>query len=109
MKNKQRRLQITLTPEQWELIGELHELTGTAKATLISEALGWVLPVIQNHIEALRIVQERPHEAQRIVSRQANELLGDLAQAQLDLDAAIDGRTVKGRARRRRDAGASTK
>lgn len=97
MKNKNRRLQITLTPEAWALVNEVHDRTGRAKSGIISEVLDWVLPVLQNQLDALRLASEQPQEAQRIVARQANELIGMMAQSQLDLDAAIDGRTVKGK------------
>lgn len=99
--NKHRRLQITLTPEAWKLVNEVNALTGQAKAGIISEVLDWVLPVLQNQIDALRLASEQPLEAQRIVARQANELIGQMAQSQLDLDAAIDGRTLKGKRAKR--------
>ena len=108
MAGKRKRLLITPSDEVWALIDEVHQLTGTPKAAIVSEMLDEIAPVFQNTIHALRIVQEQPREAQRLIQNFANESLGKLAQASLDLDAAIDGRTVKGkRSRRRRDAGAT--
>lgn len=105
---KRKRLQITLSDEVWELVNEVHALTGTPKAAVISEILDEVAPVFQNTIQALRIVKEQPREAQRLVQNMANSAIAKVSQASLDLDAALDGRTVKGqRARRRASAGAS--
>lgn len=110
MATKRKRVNVTLSDEVWALVNEVHELTGTPKAAVISEILDEVAPVFQNTIHALRIVKEQPREAQRLVQNFANEAIGKATQAALDLDAAIDARTVKGqRARRRRDAGTTGK
>ena len=104
MATKRKRLNVTLSDEVWALVNEVHALTGTPKSAVISEILDEIAPVFQNTINALRIVQDQPREAQRLIQNFANESVGKLAQAQLNLDAAIDARTVKGkRARRRRD------
>lgn len=101
---KRKRVNVTLSDEVWALVEELHGLTGTPKAAVISEMLDEIAPVFRNTIEAVRIVQEQPREAQRLIQNFANEAVAKNAQAMLDLDAALDGRTVKGkRARRRRD------
>lgn len=96
-KKRARRLQVTPSPEVMALVDEVHALTGTARAAIVSEILDEVAPVFQNMIQALRVVQEQPREAQRLVQNMANEALAKVAQANLDLDAAIDGRTVKGK------------
>lgn len=102
--SKRKRVNVTLSDEVWALVEELHGLTGTPKAAVISEMLDEIAPVFRNTIEAVRIVQEQPREAQRLIQNFANEAVAKNAQAMLDLDAALDGRTVKGkRARRRRD------
>ena len=104
MATKQKRLQVTLSPEVRALVEEVHQLTGTPRAAIVSEMLDEIAPVFQNTIHALRIVKEQPREAQRLIQNFANEAIGKATQAALDLDAAMDGRTVKGqRARRRRD------
>ncbi len=104
MAAKQKRLQVTLSPEVRALVEEVHQLTGTPRAAIVSEMLDEIAPVFQNTIHALRIVKEQPREAQRLIQNFANEAIGRATQAALDLDAAMDGRTVKGqRARRRRD------
>lgn len=104
---KRKRVLVTPSDEAWALIEEVHKLTGTPKAAIISEILDEVAPVFQNTINALRIVQEQPREAQRLIQNFANEAIGKVAQASLDLDAAMDGRTVKGKRARRRRAGAT--
>lgn len=104
MAAKQKRLQVTLSSEVRALVEEVHQLTGTPRAAIVSEMLDEIAPVFQNTIHALRIVKEQPREAQRLIQNFANEAIGKATQAALDLDAAMDGRTVKGqRARRRRD------
>lgn len=104
MTAKQKRLQVTLSPEVRALVEEVHQLTGTPRAAIVSEMLDEIAPVFQNTIHALRIVKEQPREAQRLIQNFANEAIGKATQAALDLDSAMDGRTVKGqRARRRRD------
>ena len=104
MATKQKRLQVTLSPEVRALVEEVHQLTGTPRAAIVSEMLDEIAPVFQNTIHALRIVKEQPREAHRLIQNFANEAIGKATQAALDLDAAMDGRTVKGqRARRRRD------
>lgn len=108
MSSKRKRLQITLSDEVWALVDEVHSLTGTPKAAVISEILDQVSPVFLNTIHALRIVQEQPREAQRLIQNYANEAIGNLAQASLDLDKAIDGRTVKGKRSRRARANGAT-
>ena len=108
MTTKRKRLQVTLSDEVWELVNEVHALTGTPKAAVISEILDEVAPVFQNTIHALRIVKEQPREAQRLIQNMANSAIAQASQAALDLDSALDARTVKGqRARRRASAGAS--
>lgn len=100
MPAKSKRLQVTLTPEVWRLVDEIHELTGAAKSGIISEMLSEVAPVFMNQIQALRVLKESPQEAARLVQNFSNESISKLAQANLELDAVIDGRTVKGRAKR---------
>ena len=102
MPTKRRRIQVTPSDEVWKLVDEVHALTGTPKAAILAEILDEVAPVFTSQIQALRVLQESPREAQRLIQNFANESVGKLAQASLDLDAAIDGRTVKGRRARRK-------
>lgn len=104
---KRKRINITPSDEVWALVDEVHALTGTPKASILAEILDEVAPVFTNQIQALRMLQEQPREAQRLMQNFANQSVGKLAQASLDLDTAIDARTVKG-ARKRRAAGGHT-
>ena len=97
MATKRKRVQVTLSDEVWALVEEVHALTGTPKSAVISEMLDQVAPVIQTQIGALRLLKEQPREAQRLVQNFANEAIAKVAQASLDLDAAMDARTVKGK------------
>jgi hypothetical protein len=105
MPTNRKRLVLTPSDEVWELVDEVHRLTGTPKSAIVSEILDEVAPVFQNTIQALRLVAEQPREAQRLVQNFANESVGRLAQSQLDLDKAIDGRTVKGKRGKRGASG----
>lgn len=98
MAGKRKRLLITPSDEVWALIDEVHKYTGTAKAAIVAEILDEIAPVFQTQIQALRVLQESPQEAQRLMQNFANESVGKLAQASLDLDKAVaDARTVKGK------------
>lgn len=105
---KRQRMNVTISDEVLALVNEVHTLTGTPKAAVLSEILDMVVPAMQTQIHALRMMKDAPREAQRLLNGFAAESIGQLAQAQLDLDEAIDGRTVKGaRARRRRNVRAT--
>ena len=105
MPAKYKRLQLTLSPHVWELVDEIHSLTGTPKAAIISEILDEVAPVFANQIQALRMLKDQPREAQRLIQNFANESIGKVVQVQLDIDAALDGRTVEGKKAGRRRNG----
>lgn len=97
MPTTRKRIQVTPSDEAWALIEEMHALTGIPRAAVISEILDEVTPVFQSQIQALRVLKESPREAQRIIQNFANEAVVKLAQVNLDLDAALDPRTVKGK------------
>lgn len=102
MPTTRRRINLTPSDTVWQLVDEVHELTGTPKAAIISEILDEVVPVFLTQIQALRILQERPQEAKRLIQNFANESIGKLAHQQLLLDEAFDGRTVAGKKAKRR-------
>lgn len=97
MTTKRKRLQVTLSDEAWDLINEVHDMTGTAKSAILSEIIDEVIPVFRNQIQALRLLKDQPREAQRIIQNFANESIGRVAQQQLELSAAFDARTVQGK------------
>lgn len=105
--NRNPRVAVTLTPEGMKVLDELAELLQQPKAAVVAELIDEALPALQTAIQALRIAAEQPREAQRLIGQYAAKATRELSQQQLDLDAAIDARTVKGkRARRRRDGAA---
>ena len=99
MPTTRNRIMITPSDEALALVNELNALTGTPKAAIVSELLDQVAPVIKSHIQAVRYASEgRVEEAQKIINRFAAETIGQLSQAQLELDTAVtDARTVKGK------------
>lgn len=97
MPTKVPRVAVTLTPEARKLVEEVGALTNRSHSAIVSELLDAALPALQAVRDALRVIADQPREAQRLMERVTNQALVDVAQAQLDLDAAIDARTVKGK------------
>lgn len=97
-----KRLMITPTDEVLLLINEMARLMEIPKSAVVLLILDQVKPGMQTTIEALRIVKEQPREAQRLMSNFSARATMELAQQQLELDAAIDARTVKGKLAKRR-------
>lgn len=102
MAAKYPRVLVTLNEETLRLVLGLSELTGRSRSAVIGEVLEMALPALQTMLEAAKVLKEKPLEAQRMMNRFASSATAELAQAQLDLDSAIDSRTVK--AKRRRNA-----
>ena len=102
------RVAVTLSPESLRLLNEISEVMGQPKAALVAELVDAALPAIQTTLQALKVAKEQPLEAQRLMSNYAAKATMELSQQQLELDAAIDARTVKGRARKRRASGRAT-
>lgn len=98
-KTQNKRVAVTLSPEGLKLMNELSTLTGQPKSALLSEMVDTALPAFQTTVEALRLIQEQPREAQRLLANFTSEALMQVSQSQLDLDASIDARTVKGKRR----------
>lgn len=98
------RVAVTLSPESLRLLDEISEALEQPKSALVAELVDAALPALQATVEALRVIKEQPREAQRLMANFGAQAVMELSQQQLELDAAIDARTVKGkRARRRRD------
>lgn len=100
--NRNPRVNVTLTREGMRVLEELSALLEQPKAAVVAELVDSALPALQATVEALRVAKEQPREAQRLMANYAAQASMELAQEQLDLDAAIDGRTVKGRMVKRR-------
>lgn len=97
MSPKRKRLLITPSDEVWALIDAMHKLTKQPKAALVSEILDEISPAFATQLEALRVLADRPQEALKLMQDASSEKVAELAQANLDLEAALDPRTVKGR------------
>jgi hypothetical protein len=78
MPTLRKRINITPSDEVWALIDQVHALTGTPKAAIVSELLEEIAPVFQTTIQALSLVKEQPREAQRLVQNFANESVASL-------------------------------
>ena len=98
---KSPRVYVTLSPEANDLVFQVAKITGQSKSSIVAELMDVALPALQQLGEALKVVKDAPLEAQRMMTRFANAATGELDQAMLDLDAAIDPRTVKGKRVRR--------
>lgn len=98
--NRNPRVQVTLSPEAMAVLDELATLSEQPKAAIVSELVDVALPAMSVTLEALRVVLRQPDEARKLLSQFAHQQTAHLAQAQLDLDASLDARTVKGRRRK---------
>ncbi|KJJ58722.1 hypothetical protein NG01_11505, partial [Corynebacterium diphtheriae] len=78
----------------------LATLSGQPKAAIVSELVDVALPAMSVTLDALRVVRRQPEEARKLLSQFAHQQTAHLAQVQLELDAALDARTVKGRRRK---------
>lgn len=99
--NRNPRVQVTLSGEAMAILEEMATLSNGSKAAIVSELVDAALPAMQVSLNALRVLSKQPDEARRLLSEFAAEATGKLAQAQLDLDVALDKRTVKGRRRKK--------
>ena len=97
MATRNKRVQVALSDETARLVDELHAMSGQSKSSIISELLDQVAPALQTTLEALRLLQDRPREAQRLLKNFTHSAIATVTQASLDLDASIDKRTVKGK------------
>lgn len=95
------RVAVTFSPESMRVLDQLSAALGQPKSALISELIDEALPALVAAVEALKVVKEQPREAQRLMTNFAAQASMELAQEQLAFDAALDGRTVKGKRRRK--------
>ena len=94
---KRPRVLVTPSPAVWQLLEEVHKLTGTPKAALISEMLDDVAPVYRGQLEAHRKLAEAPDMARQIISQTGWEAVHQIAQAQLDLPPGKKRRAARAR------------
>lgn len=84
------RMQVTPSETAFRLLRELSRLTGQAPATLTRELLDEAVPALEATLEAFRLMEKRPEQAQAAMARVAAMAVRDLSQAQLDLDTALE-------------------
>lgn len=96
-RRRNHRVAVTFTPETLSALDELSARLGRPKAALVSELVDQTLPALLTTLEALRVMQKQPREAQRLVQEFVVESVAKLGQARLELDAVIDKRTLRGR------------
>lgn len=97
MAGRRNRVLVTPSDEAWRLLEELHQLGGQPRAAIVAELLDVALPALETSLQALRLLKDQPREAQRLLSNFTAAAVAQASQATLDLDAAIDARTVKGK------------
>lgn len=91
------RVAVTFSPEAMKVLDELSDAMKQPKSSIVAELIDEALPALVAAVEALKVVKEQPREAQRLMSNFAAQATMELAQEQLAFDAAVDGRTVKGK------------
>ena len=69
------------------LVRRLSEASGQSRASIVSELMDDIAPVIQGQLEAFERIAARPDQAREHVQAFANEATAMIAQAMLDLPA----------------------
>lgn len=95
--NRNPRVAVTLTPEVMKILDDLSAVLDKPKAAFVAELLDASLPALHQMASSLRIAKDQPSEAKRLIEDFTAQALADISQPELDLDANVDGRTVKGR------------
>ena len=88
----EKRITFTPTGRVGALLREVQKVTGQSPAAVVRELLEEAAPALEVMIEAAKLVQTRPDQAQAAIARLAARATVDLHQAQLDLDTAIKAR-----------------
>jgi predicted translin family RNA/ssDNA-binding protein len=97
-------MHVTPSETTFRLLRELSKLTGTAPATMVRELLDEATPALETMLEAVRMMKDRPAQAQAAMARLAAASVRDLSQAQLDLDAALQKKPGRKPASKGREA-----
>lgn len=108
MATRNKRVQVALSDEVTRLVDELHELTGQTKSSIISELMDQVAPALHTTLQALKLLNEQPLEAQRLIQNFTNEAVMGAAQASLEFDQALQSRSRKGKRSRKGGLGAKS-
>lgn len=86
---KRRRVQVTLSEENWRLVERIAEKKGVGKATLLAEIYESVIPALDLTMKALELAEESPREAQRLVTNYGAEVVMQLQQEHLAFDEVV--------------------
>ena len=103
-----KRIQVTLSDEAWTLLDALSEASKQPRAAMIAELVDMALPALMTMLEAVKVINDQPREAQRLLNNFTSKAMMDVSQAQLELDSSIDARTVKGKRARRKGSDGPT-
>lgn len=77
------------------MVEEISDLTGTPKASILSEIFDQTLPSFVNTVQALRVAKEQPREAQRLITNFAARSVMELQQAHLEFDKLLTDHEAK--------------
>lgn len=91
------------------LMEQVSKLSGQSKASIVSELMDEIAPVVQGQIDALKSLAASPEKARQYVQDYAAKATADIAQISMDFAASEDARTVEGQKARRRAARAAPK
>lgn len=93
MPTNKRRLQVTLTPEMWEVIDRFHAVTGQSRSSLLVEFLEPVLGQMDDIVQLLEQMAEKRDGALRETQAAVCDAVSRLTEAARDaiseLDAAV--------------------
>lgn len=95
---KNPRIAFVPSDQVLRLVRQLSELNGQSMASIVSEMMDVISPVVQGQIDALLKVAATPEMAREIVEGYFDECVDQLAQAKLDFEAEADGRSVQTKA-----------
>jgi hypothetical protein len=79
-----------------ELVSQMAEASGQSRASIVSELMTDLAPVIRGQIEAFQKIAARPEEARQYITELANDSRAVIAQTELEFDKAKRRRKRKG-------------
>lgn len=85
-------MHVTPSESVHALLAELQRLTGKPPATIVREFLDEAVPALENAVDALRMLKDRPQAAMQAVDRMLDTAMLGAAQARLDLDKAMNAK-----------------
>jgi predicted DNA-binding protein len=99
MATNKRRLQVTLTPEMWEVIDRFHAVTGQSRSSLLVEFMEPVLGQMDDIVQLLEQMAAKRdgalRETQAVVQDAVSRLTEAAREAIEELDAAVAAAEAK--------------